>query len=130
MGKRRKGSGKQSAANENMSLEEEQRMLDEAVREQLAAFRAKFGRDPLPHEPVFFDPNKDVPTAMEIDDATGDEIREAMTQAGVRPELIYAYDKTGLILSEENRDIYPQEILDEYDAAIEKYFELVKAGKL
>ena len=31
---------------------------------QVAAFRKKFGRDPLPNEPVFFDPDADVPTPM------------------------------------------------------------------
>ena len=31
---------------------------------QVAAFRKKFGRDPLPNEPVFFDPDADVLTPM------------------------------------------------------------------
>jgi hypothetical protein len=34
------------------------------LREQLEAFREKFGRDPLPHEPVFFDPDGDDPVPL------------------------------------------------------------------
>ena len=37
---------------------------DLIMRQQLAAFRKKFGRNPLPGEPVFFDPNEDVPTPL------------------------------------------------------------------
>jgi hypothetical protein len=37
-----------------------------AMREQLVRFRQKFGRDPGPDDPVFFDPEKDTPTAAAI----------------------------------------------------------------
>lgn len=33
----------------------------EALERQVARFKEKFGRDPLPHEPVFFDPDYDNP---------------------------------------------------------------------
>jgi HEPN domain-containing protein len=35
-----------------------------ALEEQLEAFREKFGREPEPEDPVFFDPEADRPTAM------------------------------------------------------------------
>lgn len=130
MGKLRKDkSGSPEAVNENIRTEEERRMLDEAISEQLEAFRAKFGRDPLPHEPVFFDPDKDVPTALELEDTDG-QILEAMRLAGIAPQFIYAYHKTGLILTEDDRATYPEEILREYQAAIEEFFELEADGKL
>lgn len=130
MGKRGKGnSAEHSAANFNISPEEEQRIVEEAVQEQLAAFRSKFGRDPLPHEPLFFDPDKDVPTALSIDDPA-DQVLEAMRLAGIAPQFIYAYDKTGLILTQDDRDTYPEEIQREYQSAIDEYFELKAAGKL
>ncbi len=93
------------------------------------AFRKKFGRDPLPHEPLFFDPDKDVPTALELDDPD-DQILEAMRLAGIAPHFIYAYHKTGLILTEDDRDIYPEETAREYQAAIDEFFEMERAGKL
>jgi hypothetical protein len=35
--------------------------LQEALEAQRAAFTAKFGREPGPHDPIFFDPDADVP---------------------------------------------------------------------
>ena len=34
------------------------------MEERRAAFRKKFGRDPGPGDPVFFDPDADTPTAI------------------------------------------------------------------
>ena len=34
----------------------------EALQEQFRLFREKFGRDPKPDEPIFFDPDQDQPT--------------------------------------------------------------------
>jgi hypothetical protein len=38
--------------------------LDEAFDEQIFAFRAKFGRDPGPDDPLIFDPHADEPTPL------------------------------------------------------------------
>lgn len=48
---------------------------------------------------------------------------EAMRVAGVRPEIIYAYQKTGLILTEQNLDLATTRDVDEWDDAIDEYFE-------
>jgi hypothetical protein len=37
--------------------------LIEVAKVRYAAFRKRFGRDPEPHEPLLFDPEKDEPTA-------------------------------------------------------------------
>jgi hypothetical protein len=68
--------------------------LRDALLEQRAAFRAKFGRDPGPNDPILFDPNKDVPTPIGLADLEG-EVLGAMRKTGVPPEIIYAYRKTG-----------------------------------
>jgi hypothetical protein len=47
---------------------------------------------------------------------------EAMVKAEIRPELIYAYAKTGLIVSEMNKDQFSEDELAEYEASIEEYF--------
>jgi hypothetical protein len=49
---------------------------------------------------------------------------------GAPPWIIYAYKKTERILLTGLRDTYPPEIVAEYDAAIEEYFELENASKL
>jgi hypothetical protein len=94
-----------------------------AMREQLARFRQKFGRDPGPDDPVFFDPEKDTPTPIDAD-AVDREIIQAMVRAGIRPEIIYAYKKTGLILTEANEDKVLPEDRVAWDQAIEEYFRL------
>jgi hypothetical protein len=39
--------------------------VHEALLEQRKAFIEKFGREPDPNDPVFFDPDKDIPTQMD-----------------------------------------------------------------
>ena len=38
--------------------------MRDALLEQHAAFRAKFGRDPCPSDPIFFDPDADTLVPM------------------------------------------------------------------
>lgn len=114
IGKRRRGKSRLEKA-------------DDLMRQQLAAFREKFGRDPRPEDPVFFDPDKDEPTPLDVEQAFAD-LPDQMRLAGIRPELIYAYEKTGLILME--GEDYPQNIIDQYQAAMREYVALEKAGKL
>jgi hypothetical protein len=38
----------------------------EALERQMARFRSKFGHDPEADEPLFFDPDADMPTPMSI----------------------------------------------------------------
>ena len=45
----------------------------------------------------------------------------AMQKAGVHPALIYATQKTGLIVSEENQHLISEKDLAEWNAAIEDY---------
>jgi hypothetical protein len=68
--------------------------LKEILELQMERFRKKFGRDPGPGDPVFFDPDADVPSRMP--DIT-DEVLAAMQNADLPPEFAYAYRKTGLL---------------------------------
>lgn len=94
-----------------------------ALEQQRERFRVKFGRDPLPHDPIFFDPTRDEPTAMS--EAEGDEMQVAVTgamlTAGIEPALVYAYVRTGYIRSTENEHLIPEEGKREWDAAIEEW---------
>jgi hypothetical protein len=49
---------------------------------------------------------------------------EAMRAAGVPPALVYAYERTGLIVTRENRSLMSAADLDEWDDAIAEYREL------
>lgn len=46
----------------------------------------------------------------------------AMREAGIAPQLIYAYERTGFLLSKEGYESLSPEDKAEYDAAIDEYF--------
>jgi DNA-binding transcriptional regulator YhcF (GntR family) len=50
-------------------------------------------------------------------------IIESMERVGTPPEIIYAYRKTGRVVTEENSKQLTKEDLDEWSAAIDEYFE-------
>ena len=56
--------------------------LSEAMEQQMKSFKEKFGREMGPDDPIFFDPDCDVPTPI--------------TAAKLKKELIEAARKAGL----------------------------------
>ncbi len=95
------------------------------LEKQKEAFRRKFGREPGPEDPLFFDPNADTPQPLDMDELTALMV-EAMAKAGVHPARIYAYRKTGLIVTEENLHLLSEQDLAEWEAAIQEYEEMIK----
>ena len=98
----------------------------DAIREQRERFRKKFGRDPGPSDPIFFDDDADEPTKtsgvrMEAD------ILDAMRKADTPPQIVYAYKKTGMIVMESTKDTIPKARLKEWNAAIDEYFLIEEA---
>jgi hypothetical protein len=81
---------------------------DDAVRDameaQRAAFVAKFGREPGPGDPIFFDPDADTPQPYPEARMVA-EMVISMTRAGVPERLIYSYVRTGLIPVEGNEGV-------------------------
>ena len=97
--------------------------LMKALEAQRRRFKEKFGREPGPGDPVFFDEDADTPHPM--DEAKLDELMlGAMLEAGTRPELIYAYRKTGRILTKDTYRRLPRDEREEWDAAIDEFFRL------
>ena len=93
------------------------------IHRQLQAFREKFGREPGPEDPIFFDPDAATPQPFTLEKYL-EESTEAMVAAGIRPEIIYAHRKTGgLIVTEENQGKLSAEEIAEWEAAIDEYFE-------
>ena len=99
--------------------------VHEALLKHREAFRKKFGRDPGPEDPVFFDPSADTPQPLDMEEGEAGII-EGMVAVGIDPAIIYVYRKTGLMVSEENRELIPEEDLDEWAAALAEYEELIK----
>jgi hypothetical protein len=92
----------------------------EALAKQRERFRLKFGREPGPNDRVFFDPNAAEPREMNPAEVASAMVR-AMEKAGIDPAKIYAYAKTGMIVSEENSDNWSEEDLAEWRGAIDEY---------
>jgi len=98
------------------------------LQQQLQAFREKFGREPGPDDPIFFDPDADTPQPFRLEKFL-EKSTEAMVAAGTRPEIIFAHRKTGgLIVTEENQEKLSAEDIAEWEAAIDEYFEKTKGN--
>lgn len=108
------------------------RELGRILQKQLEHFRKKFGRDPLPNEPIFFDPEAATPLTYSQDaiETIKRDITAAMAIAGIEPAKIYAYHKTGRIVTEENAELLTAAEISEWNAAIEEYDQLSKETNL
>jgi hypothetical protein len=99
-----------------------------AMRAQLEAFRKKFGKEPGPNDPIFFDPDSDTPKPIP-EDRIRREMVEAMAAAGISPEKVYATGKTGMLPAAENMHLWSEADLAEWNAAIEEYRKLTEGTK-
>ncbi len=94
--------------------------VEQALEELLRAFREKFGRDPGPDDPLFFDPDADEPRPLNRV-AVEAGVVEAMERAGVSPAHIYAFQQTGIIPAEGVLKHLPAERLQEFYLAVRRY---------
>jgi hypothetical protein len=93
-------------------------MTDEVadvLAKQKQKFIEKFGREPGPDDPVFFD----APPVEQVEF----QMVQAMKKAGINPAIIHAFEKTGLLVTEENKHLISDKDLAEWDAAIHEYEE-------
>jgi hypothetical protein len=109
--------------------------LQKALDASHKRFKKRFGRDPLPGEPVMFDPDApgNTPVAMNADKVET-EILKAMEACGAgdqSPALVYIYVRTGFMPSPENRAFFSNAERAEMDMAVEEYkkLELAKGRK-
>ena len=93
--------------------------LDKALAEQIEAFRDRFGRDPDPCDPLFFDPDGDTPTPLDQDQVMR-ELLAAGHQAGLPPALIHAIQETGMMVTDVNRHLLSDADLEEWRVAVER----------
>ncbi len=61
--------------------------LARAMKNQVRAFKKKFGREPGPKDPVFFDPDADTPQPIPIAKLRATVI-EAAKKAGLDPDRV------------------------------------------
>ena len=87
--------------------------MGEVIEEQEQYFIEKFGREPAPGDNLFFD----MPPVEHAEHA----IVEAMKKAGMDPALIFAFEKTGLLVTEDNEHLISDMDRAEWDAAVLEY---------
>ena len=92
--------------------------LEEAFKEQRKRFIEKFGREPTPDDPIFFDPDADTPQPYSEENFNKTLI-EDMRNAGIDERYIKAYKKTGLLVTQDNMDLLTPEEIEEFEAAME-----------
>jgi len=89
--------------------------LSELLKQHRANLEKKLGRPIQPDDPIFPD--------LDEDDIKKKTV-EIMQSTGIRPALIYAYEKTGLMVTEQNKHLIPDIDIEEWQAAVEEYYEL------
>ena len=87
--------------------------LAQVFEEQKQKFVEKFGRQPGPGDNLFFD----MPPLEHAEHF----MVEAMKQAGLDPAVIYAFEKTGLLVTEANEHLISDVDRAEWDAAVLEY---------
>jgi len=87
--------------------------LAEVIEQQHQKFVKEFGREPGPEDNLFFDlPHQEVVEHVMV---------EGMKEAGIDPAIIYAFEKTGLMVTEANEHLISDVDLKEWDEAITEY---------
>lgn len=87
--------------------------LTAELQELRQEFIAKHGREPGPGDKLF----EDLPPTEHLEAM----IVKTMKEAGTRPEIIYAFEKTGRLVTADNRNLLTDRDLAEWDAAVDEY---------
>lgn len=87
--------------------------MGDILADQRQRFIDKFGREPGPEDQIFFDmPHPEHLEHMMVED---------MKEAGIDPAIIFAFEKTGRLVTEDNQHLLSDEDLDEWQSAIDEY---------
>jgi hypothetical protein len=101
----------------------------EALERQLEAFHRKFGRDPNDNDPVLFDPDADDPVPLS-DEKYERMMIEAMAEVGISQAMIFAFKRTGRIVTERNKHLLTPEELREWNDAVDEYHRRIESGEV
>ena len=102
----------------------QEKQLREMMVRQAERFRDKFGRDPGPEDPIFFDPDADEPRPRDLDTVTREMtegLRQAGTEVEVDPALIEAWCELGYVVTEDNRHLFSAGDVAAWEEAVRRY---------
>jgi hypothetical protein len=92
----------------------------EALAQVRRAFKKKFARDRRPGEPIFFDPDEDTPKLINLEKYRR-AVVAGMRAAGVDPAHVYAFERSGYFVTEQNRELIPDRGIREWHAAVDEW---------
>jgi hypothetical protein len=95
----------------------------EILKRQMAEFKAVFGRKPLGDEPIF------VSRYFLSKEDMDDQFNRAAKVANVRPEILYATEKTDRIVTKETWELLTGAEQKEWNDAIDEYFKMKESGR-
>lgn len=96
--------------------------LMEQLKETKADFVETFGRQPRKNDPVFFE------QFYTSDEDLRRGTLKAMKAAKSPPSLVYAYRKTGRMVTTRNKNMLTPDELLEWQEAIDEYYDSVESG--
>ncbi len=116
---------KQIRLSKSSKLEKEYlKNFKDFLREQEKEFKEIFGRDMGPEDKIFFQE-----IYLVSEEQTKQKMIEAMKKANIAPQIIYAFIKTDRILTEENINKIPDIEIEEWNNAIDEYYERINNGE-
>lgn len=87
--------------------------LADVIKQQHQKFVEEFGREPGPEDNLFFNmPHQEVVEHVMV---------EGMKEAGLDPAIIYAFEETGLMVTEANEHLISDVDLKKWDEAVAEY---------
>lgn len=86
-------------------------------KKELANFKSIYNREPEDSDLIF--------SSFPSEKYLTKELSEIMHENNIRPELIYAFEKTGLLVNELNIDLLAEQDLQEWEDAIDEYHEII-----
>lgn len=103
----------------------------EAIAKQKQLFRERFGREPGPDDPLFFDPDASIPQFLSDDsqETTWKILLQAAAESGMPPAIVYAMNKTGRIVTEDNSQFLTDAELQEWNDAVDEYHQKIESGQ-
>lgn len=126
MGRRKLKSKQSNRKNELLGSKTSRvpRKIVQTIDELRRRFRQKFGRDPGPNDPLFFDPDSDAPAPLRP--AALNEIWERLAdtllnEGQISAAAAYAMKKTGLLVTEQTKHSMSQAQREEWKTAIDEF---------
>jgi len=103
----------------------------EAIAKQKQLFREKFGREPGSEDPLFFDLDASTPQFPSDDsqEKTWKALLQAAVDSGMPPAIVYAMNKTGRIVTEENSQFLTDAELQEWNDAVDEYHQKIESAQ-